>query len=232
MRLGAGPIRRTWRPVTRRMLCGFALAGSVTLAGCTTSIAGTGAVSPLAAPSGGAASGQPSPSTTASPAGAPPATGAPSPTSYHMLRFSLPAGWRIAPEAASACLDPTGAPAGACTVKIVDLNAVAAAHIQMTRPNPQVDHGWWMGPGAPTCVAGQTAPVTGSVLVTTSFVKMANKTAAYSTWRVTCAAAAQNFSPRMWWLPVTKVAFVQHSGGAGPVDAQVDKIIASVTVVD
>lgn len=232
MRVGAGPIRPTWRPATRRVLCGLVLAGSVTLAGCTASTAGTGALSPLAAPSGSAASGQPSPSTTASPTGAPPTTGAPSPTSYHMVRFSLPADWRITPKAALACLDPASAPAGACTVKIVDLNAVAAAHIQMTAPDPKVDHGWWMGPGAPTCVPGQRAPVIDSVLVTTSFVKMRNKTAAYSVWRVSCVAAAQNFSTRMWWLPVTKVAFVQNSGGAGPTDAQVDKIIASVTVVD
>jgi hypothetical protein len=214
------------------VLCGFALAGSVTLAGCTASTAGTGALSPLAAPSGSTASGQPGESTTASPTETPPTTGAPSPTSYHMLRFTLPAGWRIAPEATSACLDPAGAPAGACTVKILDFNAVAAAHVQMTPPDPKADHGWWMGPGAPTCVPGQAAPVVDSALVTTSFVKMANKTAAYSVWRVNCVTAAQNFSTRMWWLPVTKVAFVQNSGGAGPTDAQVDKIIASMTVVD
>lgn len=235
-----GLIRRSRHAVTRTVprpaLTGGALTVLVAaaVAGCATGIAGSGTLDPVAA---GNTQTQPSaqPSSTDAPPSSTAPSGPPTPTTFHMLRFDLPAGWRVDTTASSACLAAADTPAGQCTLKIVDYNTLAAQHQPGNPPQPRAPQGWWMGTGTPTCATGQTVvPVTGSTLVTSSFVKMANKTSAYSTWQVTCADSAANFAPRLWWLPVTKVVFVQHHGGAGPVDAQVDaqvdKLIASTVV--
>ncbi|HEX5497030.1 MAG TPA: hypothetical protein VFX70_20905 [Mycobacteriales bacterium] len=237
MRVRVGPIppdpRRAARPAAHTAaLTGLTalvlLVGSGVLAACTSTIAGTGAINSAAIPR---PTGTPSPSADPSAGGTPSSAGTPGPASFHKLRFDLPAGWRITPGAGSACLDPDGASPKACTLQIVDLDTAPAGSAPVNPPTPHAQQGWWMGGGAPACDPNRTVPATASTLVTTSFVDMRNKTAAYSTWRVTCADPARNFSPRLWWLPVTRVALVQHSGGAGAVDTQVDRIIASVTVV-
>ncbi|HEY9473518.1 MAG TPA: hypothetical protein VIS06_06655, partial [Mycobacteriales bacterium] len=134
------------------------------------------------------------------------------------------------PTGGSACLNPSGAPAGSCALRIVDLNTGGAGNSTARPPDPQAPQGWWMGAGPPTCGPTPPVPVANSTLVTSSFVRMRNKTAAYGAWQVTCADASRNFSPRLWWLPNTRVALVEDHGGAGAVDTQIDQIVASVTV--
>ena len=211
---------------------GVVIAASMALVACASSIAGSGTLDPAAKPGPAATLAAPSPSNSPSASTVPSVAATGGPTSFQMLRFDLPVGWRAQPSGSSACLNPDGAPAGSCTLLIVDLAAAEAEHHAVRPPDPQGPQGWWMGAGPPTCRSAQPVPVTTSTSTGSTFVRLRNKTAAYGAWQVTCADPARNFSPRLWWLPRTRVAFLQEHGNAGPVDTQINQIMASVEVVE
>ena len=99
----------------------------------------------------------------------------------------------------------------------------------MSDPAPGAPDGWWWGSGAPACGDGTDAgPVARSTVVDKGFRKVGPKTAAYAHWQVSCQNADQDFDPRLWWLPTSKIAFREHSTAAGA-DQAVDRILAGVT---
>ena len=84
---------------------------------------------------------------------------------------------------------------------------------------------WTRRPAAP---ARRRPLIARSTVVDKGFRKVGPKTAAYAHWQVSCQNADQDFDPRLWWLPNSKIAFREHSTAAGA-DQAVDRILAGVT---
>jgi hypothetical protein len=207
-----------------------ALALPVLLGACaTTVVAGRGSPAPLVLPEP-VETGDGSETPTAEPPStSPPPGGPPAHVTFGAVSFDVPGGWRSDDQGGSLCLSAPDAQAGTCTLLVVDVARAEAAHQVTGPPDPKASQGWWLRTGPPMCSTDPPVPVTGSELTGSGFVKMRNKTAAYATWQVHCADPDVTLSPRLWWLPRTRVAFLQERGG-GPLDAQVDRLVASVTV--
>lgn len=216
------------RPTLRALLVSM-LAGSLVLAACTTTVTGRGSPAPLVLPEP-IETGGPSSTATAAPTSASPQpSGPPSHATLGSVSFDVPGGWVVDKRSSSACVRAPGVAAGTCTLLVVDIPKAQVEHQVARAPDPKAPQGWWLGSGSPACATNPRVPATGSELVGSGFVKMRNKTSAYGTWLVHCADPNLNFSPRLWWLPRTQVAFLQERGG-GTVDAQVDRVVASVSV--
>lgn len=201
---------------------------TVALGACSSSTtAGSGRfagnASPLPSASGTPPSGEPSGQPSASPVPSGPTTSA----TYRGLQLGLAAGWTLTPQGNTACIRPGPAGGSGCALVILDVAAATAARQPVVPPDPKAERGWWVGTGPPVCA--DDVAVTGSTLVDSSFVKLRNKTAAYGKWDVRCSDTGKDFSPRVWWLPVSEVALIQPESEAA-VDPTVDLIVTSVTV--
>lgn len=221
----------------RRAAWVAALVGLVTVAACSSTVAGKGQIDPLAAPAPTDGTGDPTaspPDATSGPSSSPSAvpqpTGPTTPLTFRAARFEAPAGWRLSTSNWFSCLVRVGEQPGECTLRIVDVPAAHAAKQAVATPDPKAPQGWWVGIGPPMCNPSQNVAVTASQSLGTSFVKMKNKTAAQGTWQVHCSNPQFDFTPRVWWLPKTQLAFIENHSGDAAVDAQVDRIIASVTI--
>jgi len=116
-----------------------------------------------------------------------------------------------------------------CSLEVIDIGATRRSGGSVSDPAPGAPDGWWWGSGAPACGDGTDAgPVALSTVVDKGFRKVGPKTAAYAHWQVNCQNAAQDFEPRLWWLPNSKIAFREQSTAAGA-DQAVDRILAGVT---
>ncbi len=116
-----------------------------------------------------------------------------------------------------------------CSLEVIDIGATRRSGGSVSDPAPGAPDGWWWGSGAPACGDGTAAgPVARSTVVDKGFRKVGPKTAAYAHWQVNCQNAGQDFNPRLWWLPHSKIAFREQSTAAGA-DQAVDRILAGVT---
>ena len=116
-----------------------------------------------------------------------------------------------------------------CSLEVIDIGATRRSGGSVSDPAPGAPDGWWWGSDVPSCGSGgDTSPVTASKVVEKGFKPVGSKTAAYAHWQVNCQNAAQDFEPRLWWLPNSKIAFRQQSTAAGA-DQAVDRILAGVT---
>lgn len=116
-----------------------------------------------------------------------------------------------------------------CSLEVIDIGATRRSGGSVSDPAPGAPNGWWWGSDAPSCGDGGNAgPVARSTVVDKGFRKVGPKTAAYAHWQVSCQNADQDFDPRLWWLPTSKIAFREHSTADGA-DQAVDRILAGVT---
>jgi hypothetical protein len=116
-----------------------------------------------------------------------------------------------------------------CSLEVIDIGATRAAGGSVAGPAPGAPNGWWWGSDVPSCGSGSDGgPVAVSTVVEKGFKRVGPKNAAYAHWTVTCQNPDQNFDPRMWWLPTSKIAFREHDSVAGAA-AAVDKLLDGVT---
>jgi hypothetical protein len=63
--------------------------------------------------------------------------------------------------------------------------------------------------------------------VQTGFRKVGPKNAVFGRWTVSCQKPDLDFTPRLWWLPTSQIAFRERSTATGA-DGAVDAILAGV----
>ena len=195
-----------------------ALLAGLVLAGCASTTAGSGEPAPDLAAGAGSPTAGPSPTVPA---------GSSRPVRFGTLTVPVPAGAVAKADGTLLCLTLQGD--ARCSLEILDVGRTLDAGGSVSAPAPGEPNGWWWGPGAPTCgEGGSISPVTASTVVDKGFRPLGDKTAAYGSWQVSCADPGLSFSPRLWWLPTSRIAFRQRSTAAGSAGT-VDRILAAVT---
>jgi hypothetical protein len=166
--------------------------------------------------------------------------------------MDIPKGWGLTTRGPGrACIQPTtGSPylpispsLSNCVLDLMVYPAMDEAHIPHSLPDLASPTGWDDGTDVEMCHAPAQpgpppprvevsadgswyAPWSGQPL-STGFVDLAERRAATGRWQVTCPIdPAQQFLPRLWWLPASKVAFEELRSGSD-IDVTVDAIVTS-----
>ena len=224
---------------TRTAAAALVLAAAA-LAGCASTTAGNGAPAAGAVAAGGSPTTLPVPGSSAAPTPTPaptvggdstPVRTGPAPGGQRVqvgsVSVPVPAGARVRADGPYLCL--TLLNATGCSLEVVDIRAQRAAGASLSNPEPGARYGWWWGSDVPSCEGGgQTSEVARETLVRKGFEKVGPKNAVYGSYLVSCENSDLDFDPQIWWLPMSQVAFRQHSSVAGS-DEAVDPILAGVT---
>jgi hypothetical protein len=166
--------------------------------------------------------------------------------------MQIPKGWELTTRGPGrACIQPTtGNPdlpvspsLSACVLDLIVYPEMDRADIPHDTLDPSSSQGWDDGTDVEMCRApaqagprpervevdpdgSWSAPWTGQLL-STGFVDLAERRAATARWLVSCPIdRTQQFYPRVWWLPTSKVAFEQLRSGSD-IDVTVDAIVTS-----
>lgn len=217
-----------------------AVAATVAVAGCAATTAGSGSIAadvpagatgpatPAPGAGTGTRTGLPVPTTTPAPAATASATPAGRTVAFGTVRLALPAVWTAKVDGTLLCLTVSGD--DGCTLVVVDIGRIRAEGGSVSTPDPAAEFGWWYGSDVPNCdpTGGAYVPVTRSAKVPGPATKpVGPKTALYGSWLVSCQDSDLDFDPRLWWLPTSKLAFVERSTVAGSGEA-VDALLRAV----
>lgn len=216
-----------------------ALLAAMAVAGCAGTTAGSGSLAADVPAGGGPASPTPTADTTGSagPTGGPTAgtsrTRTPDPDpapagrsiSFASARIPLPAAWTSRVDGQLLCLTLSGD--DGCTLVVLDVAEIQRQGGSVSVPDPGAEFGWWYGSDVPNCAEDRYVPVTRSSAVQSGFAKLGGRTAEYGYWLVTCQDSNLDFDPRLWWLPTSKLAFLERSTVAGSA-AAVDALLKGV----
>ena len=136
------------------------------------------------------------------------------------MRLQLPPGWLLEDDGAgTGCATRTP---GACELRVVLVDvALERTGGALEEPDPEGDLGWYLGTDVPACAGGEVR----SRLVVRDLRPVGDRRAAYREWDVTCAGDPfLPARPRLWWLPRTRLAFVDESDDPAA-DQAVDGIV-------
>ncbi|MCX3058517.1 hypothetical protein [Streptomyces beihaiensis] len=150
------------------------------------------------------------------------------------LTFEVPPGWTLARYAEGACLQPVhraGLPTMFGCAGIVIQSGSSIVGNEMRPYQPHQPGGWYVATDVQPCPVHRTLPDGSTNLVTSGsgaapiasgLRPVGSHKADYDRWSAACASGYR-FSPQAWYLPVSRVLFLDYTG-----HAQTARVLESV----
>jgi hypothetical protein len=144
------------------------------------------------------------------------------PESFEGMVLTLPPGWRLEDDGAGTGCVTRGV--GGCELRVLLPDVVRErSPVAFEDPDPEDSAGWHLGTDEPGCEAGFAQ----SRLAVRILAPVDDKQAAYREWDVTCGGDPSR--PRLWWLPQSRVAFLDETDAGDEVArAAIDEIVRTV----